>query len=329
MTFVRLALLALLAGCAPATPEAAPEGPKLSLPIACAIGTSCEVQHYVDRDAGPGVSDYRCGHRTYDGHNGLDIRLHDLAAMKGGVAVLAAADGRVARLRDGMADVSARAADAPVVAGQECGNGVVVDHGGGWETQYCHLARGSVQVKVGESVRAGQPIARVGLSGDTEFPHVHLTVRHEGVVVDPFAPDPYVPVCQGQPGLWTKAAAAELAYKPGAVLNVGFTSAAFDMPKLEAGGLTSPDASSPALIAYARAIGLAAGDVQELTLTAPDGTVLATQRLAPLERDKAQYMMFVGKKRPAAGWPPGAYRAAYSVRRKGSVVIERAFSVTL
>jgi hypothetical protein len=168
MTFARLAVLALLAGCAPAAPKAAPEGPRLVMPIACAIGTTCEVQHYVDRAAGPGLSDYRCGRRTYDGHDGVDIRLPDLAAMKAGGAVLAAADGRVARLRDGLADVSVTAVGAPIVAGQECGNGVVIDHGGGWETQYCHLAQGSVRVKVGDAVRAGQARAGGGGGGDKE-----------------------------------------------------------------------------------------------------------------------------------------------------------------
>jgi hypothetical protein len=153
--------------------------------------------------------------------------------------------------------------------------------------------------------------------------------RRDGVVVDPFAPDPYVPDCQAQPGLWTREAAAALSYKAGVVLNAGFTSAVLDMPGLEAGGLPAVDGSSPVLVAYARAIGLEGGDVQELTLTGPDGAVLATQRLAPLDRDKAHYMMFVGKKRPAAGWPHGAYRATYSVRRKEGVVAQRSFSLSL
>ena len=41
---------------------------------------------------------------------------------------------------------------------------VVIDHGGGWETQSCHLARGSIRVKVGQAVAAGQPIARAIVS---------------------------------------------------------------------------------------------------------------------------------------------------------------------
>src|SRR5689334_24736349 len=127
-----LAALALAALAAPAAHlRAEGEGPRLALPIACEVGRTCEVQHYVDRDPGPGVLDYRCGHRTYDKHNGVDIRLLDMAAQRRGVNVLAAAAGRVARLRDGKPDVSVRAAGAPSVSGQECGNGVVIDHGEG------------------------------------------------------------------------------------------------------------------------------------------------------------------------------------------------------
>jgi murein DD-endopeptidase MepM/ murein hydrolase activator NlpD len=183
-----LASVAAVAACAPAAPRAAAEGPKLSVPIACEVGRTCEVQHYVDRDPGPGARDYRCGGRTYEKHSGVDIRVPDMAAQRRGVDVLSAAPGRVARLRDGVADISVRAPDAPSVKGTECGNGVVIDHGEGWETQYCHMAQGSVRVKPGDQVQAGTPIGKVGLSGDTEYPHVHMTVRHAGQVVDPFSP---------------------------------------------------------------------------------------------------------------------------------------------
>jgi len=322
-------LLVLISACARAEAPKAPEGPRLVLPIDCKIGSTCEVQTYVDHDPGRGAEDYRCGERTNDGHDGVDFRVPDLAAQAAGVAVLAAADGTVARLRDGVADVSVNSPGAPMSAGQECGNGIVIDHGGGWETQYCHLARGSVAVKQGQAVRAGQPIARVGLSGNTEYPHLHMSVRRDGVMVDPFAPDPYGEGCKPQPGLWTKAAAAQLAYKAGQVLNTGFTTGPVDMAGLEAGGLAKADAQAPALVAYVRAIGLEAGDVQALSLKAPSGEELAVSRLPPLDRAKAQYMMFVGKKRPAAGWASGAYVATYTVLRDGEVAITRSWRLGL
>jgi hypothetical protein len=331
---MRHAVLALfLAGLAPALARAAPAGPKLTLPLACEVGRSCEVQHYVDRDPGPGVLDYRCGHRTYDGHNGVDIRLLDMARQRAGVDVLAAAAGRVARLRDGMADVSIRDPGAPDIKGRECGNGVVIDHGDGWETQYCHMARGSLRVKVGETVRAGEPLGRVGLSGDTEFPHLHMTVRHAGQVVDPFAPAQRSGRCAAGAGLagsmWTPAAQKALAYKAGAILNAGFAAGPLTMARIEAGGIAPPTAASPAVVVYVRAIELAQGDVIAITLKAPDGTVIVADRRPPLDHDKAQAFALAGRKRPAAGWPRGRYVGTVQVLRGGKPVIQRQVAVTL
>ncbi|WP_304190333.1 M23 family metallopeptidase [Phenylobacterium aquaticum] len=329
---LRHALIALALASLPAVADSAPAAaPHLVLPIACQPGRTCEVQNYVDRDPGPGARDWRCGPRTYQAHTGVDIRLPSLAVQRAGVDVLAAAPGTVSRLRDGVADISIRAAGAPSVAGQECGNGIVISHGDGWETQYCHLAKGSLKVKAGDRVAAGQPIARVGLSGNTEYPHLHLTVRHAGQLIDPFAPDtpiacdPKAPVA----GLWTPAAAAQLPYQTGAVLNAGFADRAATNDDVEGGGLATPTAASPALLAYVRAIDLLAGDLVRITLVAPDGATLVDSRGPPLDHDKAQWLVFAGKKRPAAGWPRGVYRARYEVTRAGAVVLIRAFNLTL
>lgn len=310
--------------------HAAPDPPKLAFPLACQIGRTCEVQNYVDRAPGPAALDYHCGHRTYQGHNGVDIRLLDMAQQRAGVAVLAAAAGRVTRLRDGVQDISIRAPGAPPVAGQECGNGVVIDHGDGWETQYCHLARGSIQVKAGDTVATGQPIGRVGLSGDTEFPHLHLTVRHGGQAVDPFAPTAVAaPACVAQGQLWTSEAAGQLGYKRGTILNAGFAAAAATPDAIEAHAVAEPTAASPAIVVYARAIGLEAADRVEIELLAPDGRSLASAKGPPLDHDKAQWTVNVGRKAPPGGWPHGVYRGEIRVRRAGAIAVSRRWEATL
>jgi len=166
-----LLLAAGLFGSLMARPSAA-EDLKLSLPLACAGGVGCTVRSSLDTDPGSGAKDYRCGGQTYQGHNGVDIRIQDMAAQKRGVMVLAAAAGTVLRVRNTAPDVSIRAAGAPSVVGQECGNGLVISHGGGWETQYCHMAQASLVVRVGQAVKRGDALGRVGLSGMTEFPHL-------------------------------------------------------------------------------------------------------------------------------------------------------------
>lgn len=323
-----LALGALAILASPALTRAAASPPKLAFPMACVPGRSCEIQHYVDRDPGPGVRDYRCGVQTYEGHNGIDIRVPDMAAQRRGVDVLAAAPGRVSRLRDGVADISIRAPGAPAVANQECGNGVVVDHGDGWETQYCHMARGSLRVKQGDAVVAGAPLGRVGLSGNTEFPHLHFTVRRAGVVVDPFAPTPGA-ACGVQAGLWTAQAQGAMTYRQGAVLNAGFATGPVSLEQAETGEIAAPGRTAPWMVIYVRSIGLQAGDETEMDLRGPDGASLAHARARPLDRWKATWLSLIGKRTPAGGWPPGVYVADYKVWRQGKVAITRRFELKL
>ena len=184
---MKRAIWSLIILCA-MTEGAKPESIQLSLPIACTLGADCFIQQYTDVDPGPEARDYRCGIATYDGHEGTDFRVMSLDAAAKGVPVLASAAGRVKASRDGVEDrLLASPEDAADIAGRECGNGVVIDHGGGWETQYCHFKRGSVTARVGDAVAAGAPLGQVGYSGRAQFAHVHLTVLKNGQIVDPFS----------------------------------------------------------------------------------------------------------------------------------------------
>ncbi|MFC4174090.1 M23 family metallopeptidase [Microvirga sp. GCM10011540] len=323
-TLLGLAAL-LLAG------PAAAQTVTLRLPVDCEIGVTCFIQHYVDRDPSPAVQDYQCGTLAYAGHTGTDFRVPTLAAQEAGVDVLAAAGGKVLRVRDGMEDVSITGRGRESVQNLECGNGLLIDHGQGWETQYCHMARGSLAVKPGDMVAAGQRLGRIGLSGMTEFPHLHLTVRKDGQVVDPFAYGAPEKSCGGGASLWEPSLRQALAYQAGSVLNTGFATGPVKMAQIEAGEAgrekITPDA--PALVAFVRSIGLRGGDEQILTLLSPDGNTLAENKAPPLDRDKAQWMMFAGKKQPAGGFRPGRYRAVYRVMRDGKPAIEKVFEVAV
>lgn len=323
-----LALVALMFAASSGAALAAP--PSLELPIACVIGQTCEVQSYMDADPGPGAKDYRCGSRSYDKHGGVDIRISSLAAMRTGVPVLASAPGKVLRLRDGVADVSVRGRPPGPIDSQECGNGVVIGHGDGWETQYCHMRQGSVRVKVGDKVKAGDPIGLVGLSGNTEFPHIHITARQGTTTVDPFAYGAAAGSCGGGLSLWSPTAAKALAYKPRIAFRAGFSGSAENVEQQVDGGAVAPaNAQSAVLIAYVRTIGVKAGDVQVMSLTAPGGRVLAQTTSAPAPRDQAQRLLFIGGRRPASGWPSGEYQALYRVQQNGQTVLERRFSLKL
>jgi len=301
---------------------------ELRLPIDCEIGVSCEIQNYVDLDPSSQARDYQCGSRTYNGHKGVDFRLPSLRAQRAGVNVLASAPGRVLRVRDGVLDMSVRERGIGAVDNRECGNGVVVDHGEGWSTQYCHMAQGSLLVKPGDNVEASQPLGRVGLSGLTEYPHLHFTVTFQGKVVEPFAFGAPEGSCGGGRSLWEASLQSTLAYKPRVVLNAGFANGEVKMQAIEAGDVAGPALETP-LVAYVRAIGTKAGDIQKLQIAAPDGSILVESSTKPLDRDKAQVMMFVGKRPPGGGWPRGVYRATYTIIHGGTVVVDRSFTTEL
>ena len=179
-----------------ATAAAAQEtGSRFGLPVDCEMGTVCFVQNYVDRDPGPLARDYACGLLSYDGHKGTDIRVADLVTMRQGVAVVAAAAGTVQGMRDEMPDTGIQRRGDPAVQGREYGNGVVLDHGGGWVSQYCHMRQGSVVVTPGQRVEAGAMLGLIGQSGEAMFPHVHFEVRKDETVIDPFAGAPATTPC--------------------------------------------------------------------------------------------------------------------------------------
>ena len=192
----------LIALAAMTGPAAALE---LSLPIACTPGTDCFIQQYVDRDKGPGVRDYACGAETYDGHKGTDIRLRTTPEIAKRVGVLASAPGTVIGVRDGMADHLVRTdADREAVAALECGNGVRIDHGECWITQYCHMRKGSIAVKKGDEVKLGAKLGEVGYSGQAAFAHVHIEVTKDGKVIDPFLPEAEAACGKAENSLWTE-----------------------------------------------------------------------------------------------------------------------------
>ncbi len=95
-------------------------------------------------------------------HEGLDIR------GTPGQEIRAARAGRVA------------------FSGTQRGYGqvVILDHGDGMETVYAHAQ--TLLAREGETVERGQPIARIGRTGNASTHHLHFEVRLDGEAIDPF-----------------------------------------------------------------------------------------------------------------------------------------------
>ena len=304
--------------------------PALRLPLDCAPGETCWIANYVDVDPGPGAQDFRCRPRSYDGHKGVDFAIRDQAEMRRGVEVRAAAAGVVTALRDFMPDRLSPGKDAAGIAGRECGNGVIVAHDDGWETQYCHMRQGSVRVRKGERVAAGAALGLVGLSGNTEFPHLHLTVRHGDAVIDPFTGRPMSAGCgaEGRP-LW----AEPIAYEGFALYNAGLSGQVPDAAAIRAGE-REPESlprDVPALVLWADMFGVAAGDRLTFRITGPDGGVFFEETL-PVDRTQARRFVYAGRKRPAEGLQAGAYTGTVTLARPsddgpGSRTVSRSVTV--
>jgi murein DD-endopeptidase MepM/ murein hydrolase activator NlpD len=63
------------------------------------------------------------------------------------------------------------------------GKAVFIDHGNGTSTVSAHLS--SIDVKVGQNVKAGQMIGRVGTTGKSTGPHLHFGLKVQGQWVNP------------------------------------------------------------------------------------------------------------------------------------------------
>jgi len=94
-------------------------------------------------------------------HKGLDV------ATRTGTPIIAPADGLV------------------IFAGREggFGNMIAIDHGYGIVTKYAHCS--TLDAKIGQKVKRGDVIAKVGNTGRSTGPHLHYEVAVNGVAVNP------------------------------------------------------------------------------------------------------------------------------------------------
>ncbi|WP_405700184.1 M23 family metallopeptidase [Streptomyces sp. NBC_01383] len=123
-----------------------------------------------------------------------------------GAPLLAVADGTVVHASHGSRDHLSRNSIPALVylmlieasvrdvrgAGAIVGNHIVLDLGDGMYAMYAHLRHGSLRVREGEKVRAGQPLAECGNSGNSTEPHVHFQLMD----------DPDLDVAVGIPFTW-------------------------------------------------------------------------------------------------------------------------------
>jgi hypothetical protein len=97
--------------------------------------------------------------------------------------VMAAGDGVVVSTLDELEDNEPGALPDPAVFTElgmvsVDGNHVVIDHGGGLYSFYAHLQKGSIEVEVGDEIRAGSELGLLGNTGNSSAPHMHFHVMN-------------------------------------------------------------------------------------------------------------------------------------------------------
>jgi len=95
-----------------------------------------------------------------------------------GEPIHAVADGTVVLTRDGLPDIPPMTKNPGLRTPEDyAGNNVIVAIGHGRYAVFDHLVRGSVRVRRGQRVRAGQVVGKLGNSGNTDGPHLHFGIE--------------------------------------------------------------------------------------------------------------------------------------------------------
>ena len=133
------------------------------------------------------------GIHGYSGHTGADFKASigtTVVASKAGTVVTALDRGCRGSHRPGNNYGCSLGTSCPAYKAKpgsygSYANYIVIDHGNGVKTYYCHLKTGSFKVSVGDHVEQGTILAESGVAGNTTGPHLHFEVRDGGTIVDP------------------------------------------------------------------------------------------------------------------------------------------------
>lgn len=138
------------------------------------LGQDLTVVNSVDLDPAAGATlDPWCGHRTYDGHTGEDVIVRSFREVNIGVPVFSLTDGKIFEVQDGQYDFRFGPTQSTF------DNHLIVATSDGRYFVYGHLRHG-LHWRKGQTVHAGEQIAWGASSGNSAWPHLHLTEDANG-----------------------------------------------------------------------------------------------------------------------------------------------------
>jgi hypothetical protein len=305
-----------------------PEGSdfRFSLPLDCGEADGCRIVQFVDMKGGEGGGDFACSTRSEDGHRGTDYGLRDVSRVwKDSVKVMSSADGVVVLRRDGYIDMPASFLGLEQEEGVEWGNYVVVNHGGGWQTVYAHLKKGSLRVSPGQFVRRGEELGRLGFSGLTGYPHLHFEVLKDSRPYDPYSGRFMEEGCEDEVtsmhGRFDKEALDRFLYRRTELFELGFSDTENVSVWSALNGFLrreSIDFGGSHLGFFALVAGTVRGDMWQVEIVSPKGDVLVDRR-GEVKNDSAMEVLGVGLSYSGKDRPHlGRYRGRFTLfRREG------------
>lgn len=297
----------------------------LGIPISCDYGKNCFIKNYFDHNPEKNqFTDYNCGKLSDDNQISTDFILLNHKVMQEGIGVVAGDSGVVKSVRNDMQDVSVDLIGEETVRGRECGNGIVIEHKRGYETQYCHLKKDSIEVKPGEKVEKGQTIGIVGLSGLTSFPYLQFSVTVDGKPVDPFTgEDPVTGDTLVPCGsldiypLWDKKTEKRLKYIYTSLLSIGIVDKVPHAMGAREGKFFREKIydDSKIMVLWFDLFAVDKNDIAKIILKSPDGTIIKEED-RKFSSDKRQTFQFMGKKADGKKWPLGTYEGQLILTRE-------------
>lgn len=169
-------------------------------------------RHVLETNAEYCTADYGTRQPDYPSHHGMDF-VNDLGGVCHAVAV---ADGEVVYVQNGIEGFDS--------VNYTAGNYVKILHENGTTSRYLHLRNGSICVKIGQKVKAGDKLGIEGNTGYSYGTHLHFDVQVDGEHVDP------LPYLTGEKGFGDKKPSADqpeikigdrVKMKPGATFSDG------------------------------------------------------------------------------------------------------------
>lgn len=347
---------------------------KLIIPIDCEYNNNCYIQNYFDIDASSNYQDYKCKKLSYDTHKGVDFRLLDIVQLQNGVNALAAADGKVLRTRNSEQDYlyyyfvnknqdikntnKYNKLENKILNNKECGNGIVISHiinNKEYNTQYCHLKQNSITIKPGDIVKAGDIIGQVGMSGKTEFPHLHISIQETNnnkiTHLDPFTGKSASenPICYKQDkfdinntnnktfknSLWSKNTLDKLIYIPTALLNFYLTDNIPDA--LAARGFADNyniyrknklDKNSDKFVFWTDIMGVYKNDIIKYKLINTENNKIIFTYDDIVKQNYVQYFSYTGKNFDNKDFYLGKYLASIELIRDDIIIFNKQITVT-